>query len=283
MGRVGILEPIVDMIFPPRCPLCGDPLARQGGFCAACWAGLAIPGDPSCALCQRPLGHRPEGDGLPEEGALVCAPCLASPPRHAGIAAATLYTDASRQLVLAFKHGRRIGLAPLLARLMLARIPPLEGDWLVVPVPLHRWRLWRRGFNQSALLARQIATALAQELAVDALVRRKRTPSLGGLNRRARAIALAGAITVNAGRRERLKGAQVLLVDDVMTSGATTDACLRALKKAGAGPVRIACFARVLDESLDHAAQHPADHRMGDDGARTKTPETLVPGVLVTK
>lgn len=238
--------PVIDLVFPPRCPLCGDPLARQGGLCVACWGKLAIPGEPSCTLCQRPLGED-HGD----DGHLVCAPCLASPPRHEGITAATLYNDTARDLVLAFKHGRRVGLAGLLARLIVPRLPALEGAWLVVPVPLHRWRLWRRGFNQSALLATRIARATGQVLAVDALVRVRQTPSLGGLNRRARAVALSGAISAAPRWASRLKGANVLLVDDVMTSGATTDACLRALRKAGVGRVRIACFARVLDEALD--------------------------------
>ncbi len=149
------LAPLVDLVFPPRCPLCGGGLAAQTGLCAACWATLAIPGDPACARCQRPFGAGVERQGQ------ICAPCLAAPPRHDGIAAGTLYNDASRRLVLAFKHGRRIALAPMLARLIAARLPAEvqvgEGDWLVVPVPLHRARLWRRGFNQAALLAHELA------------------------------------------------------------------------------------------------------------------------------
>jgi ComF family protein len=156
--------------------------------------------------------------------------------------------------VLAFKHGRRIALAPLLARLVAARLPQLDGEWLAVPVPLHRLRLWRRGFNQSALLAREIARLSGAQVLVDALVRRKATPVLGGLGRKARARALSGAIAANPRRADRLKGARVLLVDDVMTSGATSHACVSALKRAGAEKVVVACFARVLDEALDHAS-----------------------------
>lgn len=132
-------------------------------------------------------------------------------------------------------------------------MPKLDGEWLAVPVPLHRLRLWRRGFNQSALLAREIARLSAAALVVDGLVRRKATPVLGGLGRKARARALSGAIGVNPRRAGQLKGARVLLVDDVMTSGATSDACVAALKRAGTEQVIVACFARVLEEALDHA------------------------------
>ena len=247
MSALAVLTPLVDLVFPPRCPLCGDALGEQGGLCIACWSKLVIPGNPACALCQRPLGDAFSGT---DSDLLTCAPCLAAPPRHDGIAAATLYNPTSRDLVLAFKHGRRVGLGTLLGRLMAARVGELEGEWLVVPVPLHRWRLWKRGFNQSALLARTMAAAPGRTLAVDALVRTRATPSLGGLGRSDRAKALRGSIAVNRVWKTRLAGAQVLLVDDVMTSGATSDACLRALRRAGATQVRIACFARVLNEAL---------------------------------
>lgn len=234
--------PVIDLVFPPRCPLCGDGLLAQTGLCTACWSELSIPGEPSCALCQRPFA-----DAM-APGA-ICAPCLVEPPRHDGVAAATLYNDTSRRLVLAFKHGKRIALAGLMARLIAARLPKVDGDWLVVPVPLHRWRLWHRGFNQAALLAGEIAKLKGAGLVVDGLERRKATPILGGLNRKARARALSGAITANPRQAGRLRGAKVVLVDDVLTSGATSGACVRALKRAGAQRVVVACFARVLDEA----------------------------------
>ena len=244
--------PVVDLIYPPRCPLCGGSIAAQQGLCGTCWSELHIPGEPCCATCQRPFGG-----SLVTEGAL-CAPCLSEPPKHDGIAAGTLYNPASRKLVLAFKHGRRIAMAPMLARLIAARLPELEGDWLTVPVPLHRWRLWHRGYNQAALLARELAKLTETELFLDGLVRRKATPSLGGLGKKARARNLAGAITVPSAKVARINGTNVLLVDDVLTSGATSDACVKSLKKAGAKKVMIACFARVMDEALDHSGvQHP--------------------------
>ena len=239
-----LLAPIVDLVFPPRCPLCGAGLAAQNGLCAACWAGLAVPGEPCCATCQRPLGSDIAAGS-------VCAPCLAKAPRHDGIAAGTLYNDTSRRLILALKHGHRIALAPLLARLIAAQLPPQIGPgWLIVPVPLHRWRLWSRGFNQSALLARELALGTGAELLVDGLIRIKRTPTLGGLGRTARSRALSGAIELNSRQAERIHDAQVLLIDDVLTSGATSDACISALKRGGARVVVLGCFARVLDEAL---------------------------------
>ncbi|MFM5907350.1 MAG: ComF family protein [Novosphingobium sp.] len=239
------IAPVVDLIFPPRCPLCGEGLSDQQGLCVACWSDLAIPGEPSCVSCQRPFPD-------PFAAGSLCAPCMADPPRHDGIAAGTLYNDSSRRLVLAFKYGHRIALAPMLARLMLAKLSDIGPEWIVVPVPLHRWRLWRRGFNQAGLLGKEIAGSRGCRMVVDGLQRRKPTPVLGALGRKARARALSGAIQVNPRRMDDLRDARVLLVDDVLTSGATTDACVSALKRGGAREVRIACFARVLDEALPH-------------------------------
>lgn len=235
----GALLPLVDLIYPPRCPACGDPLAAQDGLCVTCWNALARPEGPLCSACARPLK-----DDIAGENAL-CAVCMADPPQHDGIAAAALYCPIARKLVLNFKYGRRLGLSSMMARMIVANLPELEGEWLVMPVPLHWSRLWRRGYNQSALLAARVARSRGYSLLVDGLTRRKMTPPLGGLGKAARARTMRGAITINKRRPHAVRGANVLLVDDVLTSGATTNACVAVLKRAGAKNVMIACFARV--------------------------------------
>jgi predicted amidophosphoribosyltransferase len=131
------LAPLIDAVFPLRCPLCGAVLAGHDGLCGACWGRLSFPGHPACDLCAMPLF---------QPGQMRCDACEAEPPRHGGITAATCYDAGSRQLVLRFKHGRQIALAAMMARLISTRLPrPRSGDEVIVPVPLHRWRLWRRG------------------------------------------------------------------------------------------------------------------------------------------
>ena len=260
------IAPLVDLVYPPRCPLCGEGIERQSGLCGECWNELVIPGEPACSLCQRPFANAAMEDDA------ICAPCLADPPKHDGIAAGTLYNDASRKLVLAFKHGGRIAMAPVLAGLMRARLQGVDASWTMIPVPLHRWRLWRRGFNQAALLARELARQTGARLLVDGLIRKRATPTLGGLGKCARQRELSGALAVNPKRRTAIKGRDIVLVDDVLTSGATSTACVSALKRAGAKRVVIACFARVLDE-IDGAASSPQTNT-----PQTKRPRSETPG-----
>lgn len=237
--------PIVDFVFPPRCPACGEAIIAdaQGddALCAACWTRLRLPGEPSCATCQHPFG----ADHFGAEA--QCARCLAQPPVHDGIVAATIYGDVSRDLVLALKHGGRIALARAMGRSLAARIGDRAGaSPIVVPVPLHRGRLWRRGYNQSALIAGSLARAREWRVMPDLLRRVRATPTLGGLNPQQRRETLAGAMVVRKGMEPVLRDTTVVLVDDVLTSGATSDACVGALRRAGAARIVVACYARVV-------------------------------------
>ncbi|MFM7028809.1 MAG: ComF family protein [Chakrabartia sp.] len=154
----------------------------------------------------------------------------------------------ARDLVLRLKYGRQPGLARVMARLM-TRLAQLYPEAMLVPVPLHRWRLWSRGFNQSLLIARAVAARTGQEVLPDVLRRHRRTRPLGPLGRAARALEVRRAFAVDPQRAPQFRARDLFLVDDVFTSGATADACVAALKSAGAGKVRVLVWARVLDEA----------------------------------
>jgi ComF family protein len=230
------LRAIVDFALPPRCPACGGIVRDDGAFCEPCWSRLDFLSGPSCAACHLPFDDERGPDAL-------CPECMAAPPAHDGVRAAVAYCDTARALVLKLKHGRRIGMARVIGRHLARHAEPAA---LLVPVPLHRWRIWRRGFNQSALVGAELARRTGLTLRSDLLERRRATPMLGGLGRTARARTLRGAFAVPSEKKPALKGRTVLLVDDVYTSGATANACARVLKQAGAERVVVLCWARVL-------------------------------------
>lgn len=233
------LRAIFDVVLPPRCPGCGEMVDGDDRFCAACFGQLQALGSPQCACCGVPLPH--DGDA-----AARCGACLAEPPAFARARAPFAYGGPTRQLVLALKHGRRLHLARMMARAMLRVAGDLPPDAVIVPVPSHRWRLWQRGFNQAAEIARQLSRQSGRPLVVDALDRIKPTPSTKGLTRSARRKNVQGAFAV--AQPERILGRVVILVDDVMTTGATVAACAAKLTKAGARQVEVLTYARALRE-----------------------------------
>jgi ComF family protein len=233
---------LVDLLFPPLCVSCREPLGGGHGFCAACWGGIAFLDGPMCDCCGLPFEFDP-GAGT------RCAACLARPPAFDRARAIFAYDEKSRGPILALKHADRLDLVPGFAHwLERTGATLLEASEMIVPVPLHRARLWQRRYNQAAELARALGRRVSKPVALQALARSRPTESQG---------AMASA----AGRRRNVQGAfkvpepgrvkdrSILLVDDVLTTGATVEACAQALKRAGASQVHILALARVVKAS----------------------------------
>jgi ComF family protein len=229
---------LVDLVLPPRCPGCRVIVDGDGRFCSDCWQALQFITAPQCASCGTPFVH----DMGP---AAQCGVCLATPPKFDSARAPFIYGGPARAVVLALKHGDRQHLATVMAsHMQRAAGSMLAPGALLVPVPLHRWRLWRRGFNQAALLAQAVARRSGLAVDLDVLARIRATQSSQGLDRTARAANVRGAFRV--ADRSRVQSRDVVLVDDVLTTGATADACAHRLHRAGARSVHVLTFARVV-------------------------------------
>lgn len=227
------------MIYPPRCLGCGGLVEQEFGLCGPCWREAFFVGGTVCDSCGAPLPGPELGD------VAQCDPCLAAPPVWSRGRAALLYRDMGRKLVLALKHGDRQEIArPAGAWMARAAAPLVTQDMLVAPVPLHWRRLVARRFNQSALLGRATAAALNLPFCADLLLRHRHTVSLEGKSREERQQIMADTIRVAPRHGAGIAGRPVLLVDDVMTSGATLTAATQACLAAGSGPVSVLVLAR---------------------------------------
>ncbi|MBV9565389.1 MAG: ComF family protein [Bradyrhizobium sp.] len=230
----------LDIALPTLCVACREPVSGDG-VCAACWAKLSFIEQPCCPRLGIPFVYDPGPDMLSMEA-------IASPPAYQRARAAVRYDDVARTLVHALKYQDRTDLAPTMGRWMVrAGRELLAGADMLIPVPLHWRRAWQRRYNQSAALARAIERHSAVQLQGDVLVRVRATAQQVGLSRAQRASNVQGAFKVPPDRQPEVRGRRVILVDDVLTSGATLDACARALLRARAAQVDVMVFARVVD------------------------------------
>jgi ComF family protein len=245
LARVGdmmraTLRPLLNVALPPLCPSCREPVRDAGALCPACWSKLNFIARPYCERLGIPFAYDP-GPGI------LSMQAIADPPAYARARAAVRFDEVARALVHALKYGDRLDLAPTMGRWMAnAGRELIAGADALVPVPLHWRRLWARRFNQLALLAEIIAKTAGRPVAHAALKRVKATPQQVGLPKAERAVNVQGAFRVSADGKAEVAGRKLLLVDDVLTSGATVDACARALLRAGAANVDVLVFARVV-------------------------------------
>jgi ComF family protein len=234
------LRQALDVALPPLCPSCRAPVGDGGGLCAACWSKLSLIEPPYCARLGIPFTYDP-GPGF------LSMEAIATPPAYDRARAAVRYDEVARALVHGFKYGDRMDLAPMMARWMARAGHELLGDADgLVPVPLHWRRLWARRFNQSAALAGVIADLSGVPVLHGALRRVRATVQQVGLNKNQRADNVQGAFKVLPAQKADVKGRRLILIDDVLTSGATVDTCARALLRAGAAHVDVLVFARVV-------------------------------------
>lgn len=237
------LQKVVDMVLPPRCPMTGDVVDLPGTLSPDAWKNLSFIANPYCVCCGLPFDFAPssiEKDSL-------CAACLADRPDYTTARAAMAYDDASRDFILGFKHGDQM-------HAVVAMVPFLKlagGDvWAqadyVLPVPLHRWRLLRRRYNQAGVMARAMARETGVAYLPDALMRIRATKTQGRLGVRARAENVRHAFSIRPGAAQKIAGKKLILMDDVYTTGATVRECAKLLLKAGAAEVHVITLARVI-------------------------------------
>jgi len=227
-------------LLPERCYSCGDIVGERPGLCATCWPNLTFITDPKCQRCGRPFEFDPFGP-------VECAECLRRTPVFEKARSSMVYDDGSRPLILAFKHADRVDMAPMMATwLQRAGEDIWQSADLIAPVPLHWTRLWSRKFNQSAELARHLSLKTGKTYAPEIIRRKRRTPSQAQLRASARAKNVRGAFSVSKKSASQISGKRVLLVDDVMTTGSTLNACAGVLLWAGAGAVDVLTLARVV-------------------------------------
>lgn len=231
----------VDSLLPPECPTCRTLVDGPHRLCASCFTAMSFVTAPHCLCCGVPFSTPAESG---PRG--TCLGCMLRPPQFSRARAALRYDEAARRLILPFKYADRTEFAPVLAAMMARAGAVLLAETdAVLPVPLHRRRLIGRRYNQAALLAERLARRAGRPWLPDALIRHRETVPLGELSAAARIAEVADAFSIRPGRAALVEGRRLLLIDDVMTSGATASACAAALLQAGARSVDVLAAARV--------------------------------------
>jgi len=247
MGARRAASKIIDFVLPPRCVVTGEIVEVSGTLSSASWSKIRFIDRPFCACCGLVFDFTAEEMPEKEDG-MLCGGCLDSPPEFDRARAVFVYDGTGREMVLAFKHGDRLDMTPgFTAWLLRAGADMVRESSIVLPVPLHRQRLFMRRYNQSAVLARALAQA-APHMVFDPFILRRlrKTPPQKGLSRTERQKNMQNAFAVLPEKRGAIKGKNLLLIDDVHTSGATLNACAKALKQNGAQSVFVLTLARVL-------------------------------------
>ena len=236
---MSIISKIVEFIFPPACPICGTPVETHGELCGDCWSCFDWIDGPHCVCCGYPFP-----DDYESAAGAMCPVCASGKNDLEYVRAACIYDDMSRSVMLPFKHGGRIKFARFMSRAMIWALRDIDiKPDLVMPVPLANRRLFQRGYNQATLLSREIARVYGAPIDFDSVCRKYR-PNMGHKTHAQRREHIRGVF--NVAKPERIKGKKILLVDDVMTSGATFDELARVLRRAGADEIYGVVFCRVV-------------------------------------
>ena len=244
MGITQIIATIIDLILPPRCVVTGEIVDGIGTISGQIWQDISFIDKPNCAICGLPFDFYLDTD----ENTSICGSCIEKKPLFDKARSAIIYDDNTKSIILAFKYGDRLNLKTSFSNwiIRIGKEVLLDSD-IIVPVPLHRRRLWQRRYNQSAILSAEIAKNFSDIEHIPQLLKRTRqTTPQKGLSKKERHLNIAGSIAVKEKYLDKITGKNICIIDDVYTSGATINECAKILKKAGAKNVYALTIARVI-------------------------------------